>query len=753
MLSPLLLLDAAEIPPGKLKIPKARELAAFLERRDVPYIRLMRCERSMSAIPYEAVVFQVEVELGQKQVYDIRQFEPVAVVFEPRDQIIPDAVALREDFPITPHQNRRPYERPCSLCLYEEPYPELKLRWTALIFVERIREWLRLTARGELHQEDQQLEPLLSSADGIMILPHDFLDHVDANSPSTMAIEVLNQSKDTPIYRLRFNAKEDRSAKPRIIGTVFVTPPFQHGIIRAQPANLYELHKFCQSSNYDFLRELSERMRKWIAEKGAEDLNEARFVMIAVFQRTRHANAKVEYPDIWVFCSPDSFRQMAVALGVEGEKKVGGFSGVVINVGKTGSEDLSSVKNVRIFPLRPVYSLNSESAAAFNGFSKPVSKRLVAVGMGAIGSQIFNNLMRSGYGQWVLIDKDVFLPHNSTRHALPGNAVGMNKADALVTLARMTIDGAPVASSLPIDVFEPGDKSEDLSKAFASADVIVDFSASVAVARHLSDRVVSKARRISIFLNPTGTDLVVMLEDTARRRPLAWLEMEYYRYVATEETLKGHLEDKAGRKRYARSCGDISSTMYQGLVALHAAIGGQALRNLVEQNSASILVFRAATDDFTVQKIVFEPSRPLLRKASDWRIYVSERALKQVHAMRKEHLPNETGGVLIGSFDLEHRVIHVVHVLGSPEDSVEWPALYVRGVRGLRTELERIGRTTLSNLEYIGEWHSHPQGCAPKQSSTDRLAHAILATHMSGAGLPAIMLIVGDRNRQEFFIR
>lgn len=83
----------------------------------------------------------------------------------------------------------------------------------------------------------------------------------------------------------------------------------------------------------------------------------------------------------------------------------------------------------------------------------------------------------------------------------------------------------------------------------------------------------------------------------------------------------------------------------------------------------------------------------------------------------------------------------------------QWPTLYIRGVRGLRAELERIGKLTLSNLEYVGEWHSHPPKCAPKPSSTDQRALTALAEQMAGTGLPAVMLIVAERNRQGFFLR
>ena len=307
--------------------------------------------------------------------------------------------------------------------------------------------------------------------------------------------------------------------------------------------------------------------------------------------------------------------------------------------------------------------------------------------------------------------------------------------------------------SIPVDVLEPGERKEELSKALADANVILDFSASVGVARHLADEAITKARRVSAFLNPLGTDLVVLAEDTARKFPLVWLEMEYYRRLSNEDSLSGHLAGDGGQVRYARSCGDISSRISQSLVALHAAIGSQVLRESLEHDAASIAVFRADKDSFEVRKFTFEPARFSAKKESDWTVCVSEVVLTKVHSMRKERLPNETGGVLVGNFDRQHRIIYIVDALGSPKDSTEWPTLYIRGVRGLRAELERIGKATLSNLEYVGEWHSHPPRCAPKPSPTDQRALNTLAEQMTGTGSPAVMLIVAERNRQGFFLR
>jgi len=694
----------------------------------------------------------VEVELGQRNVHDIRREESIGVVFDPTDRLAPEVLALRADFPVTPHQNLRSFERPRSLCLYEEPYSEIKLAWTALAFIERIRDWLRLTARGELHQDDQPLEPLLGATDGTIILPHDFVEQADAKKPSVILIQQRNDSKDKPVYQVHLNRTVEVGKKPRVIATVITTPSIEHGIIHTQPANLYELHQFCRLADYDLIAELRSRFRSWIVEKSAGDINDALFVLIAVFPKKRTANALAEYPDIWVFCSPDSVHQIAVALGVEGEKKIGGFTGVVIDVGNKPYNELGLAKNVAIFPLRPVYTLTPARAAAFNGFPKPITQRIVAVGMGALGSQIFNNLLRSGIDECTLVDKDILLPHNCARHALPGNFAGINKADGLAFVANSTVEQSSVARSIVADVLEPGDKEAELTKAFKEAEVILDFSASVSVGRHLSDENLGGARRISAFLNPSGTDLVILAEDTKREFPLAWLEMDYYRCVATDKFLPGHLEENGEQIRYARSCGDISSRMSQNLVALHSAVGSQTLQTVLQECTASISVFRADRASFEVRKHTFAPTRFDVVHESGWTVCFSDVVSLKVHQLRKEKLPNETGGVLVGHFDRQRRIIYVVDALGSPKDSTEWPSLYIRGAQGLRAELERIASATLSNLEYVGEWHSHPDGCPAKLSPTDKLALKSLSAQLEGTGAPIVMLICAEGDQHNLFL-
>jgi hypothetical protein len=156
------------IAPGAFKIPRARDLAALLASAHLPFVTLLECR---VAGQEEIVVVELEVEIGQHVATDIRRIERIAIQFPPDEDVLPDALAMRADFPRAPHQNLQVQEYPRSLCLYEGRPAELLLGWTPRNFIERIREWLSRTAKQSLHDDDQPLEQLLIGPLWPLIIP------------------------------------------------------------------------------------------------------------------------------------------------------------------------------------------------------------------------------------------------------------------------------------------------------------------------------------------------------------------------------------------------------------------------------------------------------------------------------------------------------------------------------------------------------------------------------------------------------
>ena len=82
-----------------------------------------------------------------------------------------------------------------------------------------------------------------------------------------------------------------------------------------------------------------------------------------------------------------------------------------------------------------------------------------------------------------------------------------------------------------------------------------------------------------------------------------------------------------------------------------------------------------------------------------WRIVFDAAVKRVMRTYRSRRLPNDTGGVLLGAFDLVRKSVFISDVLSSPDDSREWPTVYIRGSAGLRLAVQNAERLTQGGLE------------------------------------------------------
>jgi hypothetical protein len=178
--------------------------------------------------------------------------------------------------------------------------------------------------------------------------------------------------------------------------------------------------------------------------------------------------------------------------------------------------------------LCPIAGLSRSTAAAvLNGDSQSDDRHIAAIAAGALGAQLMMNLVTADYGLWTCIEDDYLLPHNLARHELTGAFVGQNKAEGLVQWAGTLFEGASRVRSIAANVLVPWPMAEKIAQSVAG-DLIADFSASLAIGRYLARDAELRARRIAVFLNSAGSDLVVLSEDARRTFKLDALEMQYY---------------------------------------------------------------------------------------------------------------------------------------------------------------------------------------------------------------------------------
>ena len=710
------------MPADELTLLKARDLALRLADERIDHAVLVECRRSDGP---ETVVFDVQLEVPNRRVHPIRRRERIAATFDDGDRRVPKVEALRGDFPVVPHLNLHLQELPRSLCLYNERYDELKRRWTAPRFVHRIREWLELNARGELHQEDQALEPLLVDFAGHIVLPPDLM------ASQVQELVVTGDAPEGQRWFLRAHREVAQSVRGSItlVASVHYCQPQTHGVIHRCPQTLTEVAELAADAGLDLIEDLRQALPAW-----REKSQNAKVILVLVFPKRRTDAGPVEGCDTWCFATGHSVRQVGVQIGIWEE--MNGDLATLIEVDRE-----KHGQDVPVLVLNPCFELTRADLSRLNG--RPEGRndmKIAAVGTGALGSQVVTNLSRSGFGRWTLVDPDRLMPHNLARHALDGRWIGSNKAATLAYVAGTFSCEDGALTGIDADVLRA---SGEVRAALSSCDVILDMTASVAVQRHLARDVDSPARRACTFLTPSGADLVVLAEGGGRQSTLDALEMQYYRALLHEDGLSGHLEMDRGKQRYARSCGDLTSTMPHDLVALHSAIASRSIENVLAEAHGFIGVWRADANR-EVRRIPVEVRRVTEFSLGRWTLVLDDGLRERLHRFRDEKLPNETGGVLLGSFDTEREVLYIVDTLPSPPDSEERRDLYIRGCEGLREAVKTVETKTAGMLEYIGEWHSHPRGAGTRPSNFDRKAFEWLTALMSKDGLPAVMVIAGD---------
>jgi hypothetical protein len=732
----------AVVPLESLTIPRAEAVATYAASPRSPYVTLVECRRKDGYPGSETVIVDLDIEVAQKPVYPVLPRERMAITVVQDDSTYPEISVLRPDFPRVPHLNLGSSTGLKTLCLYEEPLAELRLHWTARHAIERIREWLAKTADGKLHPDDQPLEPLLALADGTLVMPLDLFNE-EGSSLKTYVVSSKDQGGQRPIWFVRQAAvgtTEDQKP-PTHVATLIQCPARTHGLITAPPHTLDDLDKFLSPASLDIVAELRGRIAHWKEQKQFDKLRKCRLFIVLAMPKCREEGAppeSTEYAAFHCFCELGEMDRLLENFRVSQQ-----HSGLI-----QIPDEISAAANVRLaaFDIAPCFS--PEFAASCNDCATE-DRRFVLVGAGALGSQVYSNLMRAGFGKWVVVDDDRLMPHNLARHWLTAGALGLNKAVAIRNVVNNLLN-TEVVTAIPMNILQPGDAARNVAEIFSESTAVLDCSASVPVARHLALTESGPRRTTSAFLNPAGDALILLTEDTSRKCRLDWLEMQYYRELIRNPLLQDHL--RTSRKtRYANSCRSVTSKLRQDYVAIFSGIASSAFREAIAAPDASIRLW-SLNDSLEVKHLAVKPEPVVEYAIGEWRVCTDLVLLKKVARLRLLRLPNETGGILLGAFDMTRRIIYVVDAMLSPPDSEEWPTSYKRGTNGLSEQSQTIQKQTLGNLEYVGEWHSHPNGCSTNQSATDELAMADICSEMSLAGMPGLMLIVGQSGAHTFHI-
>lgn len=125
-------------------------------------------------------------------------------------------------------------------------------------------------------------------------------------------------------------------------------------------------------------------------------------------------------------------------------------------------------------------------------------------------------------------------------------------------------------------------------------------------------------------------------------------------------------------------------------------------------------------------------------------VHLPSRVMQKTLKLCRHADGQETGGILVGVYDVLGQTALIHTACAPPRDSRSGPTWFQRGTRGLQERLQRIWQSHHSY--YLGEWHYHP--CAPPWPSvTDHQQMENIATSAAYACPEPVLLIIGGNSR------
>lgn len=439
------------------------------------------------------------LEIPDEPIYEICDEEEIAIICHSEDINIPEVYALRKDFPTElPHSNAKPFTRPVSLCVSDVAFADIRPQFNAHDFLNSIRRWFSLNSINKLHESNRPLEVFFGFQEVCCILN----ERLGGNpyikySPKTKyssTLEFVEKSKATH-YLIGIPTE-------KIHANNFVRIPQTMG----------DLKDVQSTDEFSLTDSLLAVLTKSVAGKATLPL------VISIYITQTSKDDKKTSQELFLI------KTNSLPKDIVHKKKV---------LTKDAFEKWFYELSVEVILLEFMTSL---SGNAINNGIKEWFKKVGVVGTGTLGSAVIDHFVRQGCSEEIcLVDCDILLPHNLSRHTLTTDKVMTSKVRAIkdnyhgILFQKInTIEGNFLTLS-----------RNDRERLFKDTELVMDFSTSIAVERKLANEE-HTFRRCTSFLNPKGDDVMLLIEDKDRNSRLDLLEMDYYRNLIVDERFAHH---------------------------------------------------------------------------------------------------------------------------------------------------------------------------------------------------------------------
>lgn len=739
--------------PESLEYDESRRLlAACLINRAFKVVELRRVTLGEKSSPIVGDVIVVDCADGtvpSRNAAGIKNRERLALIYAPSDLLPHNVWALRSDFPVTLHQNQMPQGHASSLCLYFESWPAVRRSWTPERHLQRILWWLRETANGTLHRDDQPIEQFYFTAEFEVVLPYDFVERAADPELAIQLAKVSTKADEFKVVRSRFVSRNGTSSRNENFVDILAVSvnPVSHANVEKLPYTLGDIHDQLSRRGSELLNSLKSVIKERYTEPKLKIQNDPKSTLLVLsIPRLRSAEGEAERIDVRGFMLTEDIPSIGMKLGIFMNGMDGyAYQNITIGSCAAAEPDVNGVwRNIKIAPMVEVKtSTTKEYARRASGVLNEGSEfHGTLAGVGALGSVLADVWSREGWGSWTYIDDDILKVHNVVRHAGKDHDIGRYKADIVSELVSMNYSDEIERANSIVGKIEDANKPE-VEAAIRAASILVDATTTLYVPRDLSQHEFAP-RIASVFLTPSGKSSVMLLEDRERRVRLHSLESQYYRAILNCEWGANHLTGHYGNLVVGGGCRDVSSVISNELILLHGASLARQVRLKSIQSDPQIRVLDLDEETGALASITIQVHQPIIHELGEWKVVWDEGLRVKLYEERSRGLPNETGGVLFGYHDQKLKMVFVVDSLPAPPDSEASKTGFTRGMMGISESLSLCAEKTAHVVGYVGEWHSHPPRSSSRPSGLDVNLLADLAYKMALDGLPALMMIVAE---------
>lgn len=701
-------IQGCSVRPDSLRSKRGK--AIYKVAKSHPYVSDLQCFCSSQGD--DILSMTLDSEIPDHPIYDIREKESIAIRCSKKDDSMPLVLALRPDFPLgLPHTNAVPYDHPVSLCISDVPYQDLRTSFNAFEFIELIRRWFALNAIGELHEKDRPLEVFFESSE---------FSYFPIYPDNTKHFRFVRYEKKTPLSSV---IKETGEADANYCMVSIVSGINVSGYVRRLPKKLGDLRGLTDYYGNRFI----DSMMTMISHRSLLKCTKPLMICVIV-PLTRNTGGVIENINLFSIRINKATCDITHTARILENKHANAF-----------------LENLDITMSFLISEINVSWLRDCNGLKESFSE-ITLLGTGALGSQLLDHIVRKGAVNKInIVDNDALAPHNIARHTLDCSDLMKFKVNSLKEKYKGIKDLKVVAFAENF----LNCKQNSLERIMSDSCLVIDASTSVGVERHLAiDMNQYPVRRATTFLNPKGSDVVLMIEDKGRKHRLDLLEMDYYRNIILQPDLSEHLSISPPVRTNHFSCRSESVIMsYDDVTALSSIVSAQLMKH-IQSDESSLSLWKMNSDDGTIQSVNMTVTDWNVYYSGKITIYLSNAVLQEMTSLRNSKLqqpePVETGGSYLGTYDRDRNIIYIVYMIPAPDDSVESGTSYIRGVKGLPEEVDRISQLTYWQVKYLGEWHSHPHGCSNALSATDTKLFSTMSTDLARCDNPFVIGILGD---------